>query len=461
MAFSRAKWMSRRGFLGSLTATALPAELHWLGIAEAGTLIRARKLSPVELTRHTLARIERLNPGLNAFITVTAEQAMADARRLENQKWRGPLHGIPVALKDLYDTRGVRTTAGSEHFAARAPEADAEVVARLRAAGAVIVGKANMDEFAYNYTGETSYFGTARNPWDRERSPGGSSGGSAVAVAAGMCMAALGSDTGGSIRLPAALCGVCGLKPSYGRLSTRGVLPLAWTLDTVGPMARSARDTGLVFAAMGGGEREAGPARRFGIPRAPFYEGMDGETAALLEAALRRFAGAREVAFPRIRAAAGAPELSHAYGTVIYAEAYTYHRERMETAKQRFHAGTRNTIALGATVTAAEYIAARRELEDWRARADELFDGVDLLLTPTAPGPAFPLGAPGGLIYLRNTSLWNLFGLPTISVPCGFTKTGLPVGLQITGRAGADWAVLEAAARLEADNGVPLRHPSE
>jgi len=242
--------LTRRAVFAALAAT--NTDPHWLSIAEAAAAIRARKLSPVELTRHCLARIAKLNPTLNAFITVTADQAVADAKALENQKPRGPLHGIPIALKDLYDTKGIRTTAASKQYANRIPTEDADVVRLLKAAGAIIIGKANMDEFAYNYTGETSAYGTARNPWNPALSPGGSSGGSAVAVAAGLCVAALGSDTGGSIRLPAAFCGITGYKPTWGQLSANGVLPLAWTLHTVGPMAPPAADAEAFYNAIGG-----------------------------------------------------------------------------------------------------------------------------------------------------------------------------------------------------------------
>ncbi len=441
---------SRRAFLASLSAAAAAPDLHWLSIPEAAALIRARKLSPVELTRHCLARIESLNPRLNAFITVMADEALAAARALEREKPRGPLHGIPIALKDLYDTKGVRTTAASRHFAARIPDADAEVVTRLKAAGAVILGKTNMDEFAYNYTGETSHFGTARNPWDTALSPGGSSGGSAVAVAAGMCFASLGSDTGGSIRLPAAFCGIAGFKPTYGLLPTAGVLPLAWSLDTVGPMARSPQDCQILFHAMGGRPAAAPRSLRFGIPRKPFFDTLDPETASLIDAAIARLSGAREVPFPAVEMILAAPELPAAYGDVIYAEAYTYHEPLMQRAPDLYHPQTRQTISLGQSVSTTRYIRARREMDRLRASAASLFSGVDLLVTPTAPGPAFPLGKPGSLVFLRNTSMWNLFGLPSISVPCGFTRDGRPVGLQITGRPGDDHLVLSAAASLTA-----------
>jgi aspartyl-tRNA(Asn)/glutamyl-tRNA(Gln) amidotransferase subunit A len=446
---------SRRHFLAALAAAASP-DLHWLSIDEAAALIRARKLSPVELTRHCLARIEKLDPTLRAFITVTADAALALAKHLENEKPRGPLHGIPIALKDLYDTKGIRTTAASKQFAHRVPTEDADVVRQLKAAGAIIIGKANMDEFAFNYTGETSYYGTARNPWNTALSPGGSSGGSAVAVAAGLCFAALGSDTGGSIRQPAAFCGITGFKPTYGKLSTRGALPLAWTLDTVGPMARSARDTEILFRAMGG-TGTAMKAPRFGIPRHPSFTQINAETLEIVESAIRQFPGARDVATPDIPAAPELPDMTRPYLRVINAEAYAYHREMLTKSPENYNPQIRQNLSFGASVTAADYIDARRELDDWRAKSPTLFPNVDLLLTPTTPGPAFPLGKPGTLLYLRNTALWNLFGLPTISVPCGFTKAGLPVGLQITGRAGEDALVLAAAAAFQKNN--PFRRP--
>jgi len=442
---------TRRAFLASLSAAAAPGQdLHWLSIDQAAALIRARKLSPLELTRHCLARIEKLNPRYNAFITVTSEQALADARRLESEKPRGPLHGIPIALKDLYDTQGVRTTAASQQFANRVPTADAEVVRRLKAAGAIIVGKANMDEFAYNYTSETSFYGPCRNPWDPALSPGGSSGGSAVAVAAGMCFAALGSDTGGSIRLPSAFCGIAGFKPSWGQLPVDGVLPLSWTLDTVGPMARSARDCAILFQAMGGAAGRPAKPPRIGIPRKPFFDQVPAE----LFNVAKLFPGAREVPFPAVEPSPVIPELTRPYLEVLNAEAYAYHRDILRKSPGLYHPQTRQNIANGESISAAAYIASRREMERLRALAGTLFPAVDLLISPTAPGPAFPLGQPGSLLFLRNTALWNLFGLPTITVPCGLSLSGLPLGIQITGRPGDDSLVLSAAAAFQKENAL-------
>src|SRR5579863_234832 len=225
-------------------------------IQQASEQIRAKKISPVELTRACLDRIELLNPRLNAFITVMAEPALAQARALETElhagKWRGPLHGIPIGLKDLFDTAGVKTTCGSAVFADRIPAEDAEVVKRLKRAGAVLIGKQNMHEFAYGSTSVPSHFGPVHNPWNTARIAGGSSGGSAAAVAAGLCFGALGSDTGGSIRQPAAFCGITGLKPTYGRVSTRGAIPLSWSLDHLGPMCRSVEDAALLLQVIAG-----------------------------------------------------------------------------------------------------------------------------------------------------------------------------------------------------------------
>lgn len=252
---------TRREALAALLAVSATAQTisssptDWT-LAQASEQIRRGKISPVELTRACLARINKLNPQLNAYITVMAEPALAQARALEAEgrtgKWRGPLHGIPIGLKDLFDTAGVKTTCGSAVFASRIPSEDAEVVRRLKAAGAVIVGKHNMHEFAYGATSIPTHFGAVHNPWNLDRIAGGSSGGSAAAVAAGMCFGAMGSDTGGSIREPASFCGVSGLKPTYGRVSMRGVVPLSWSLDHVGPICRTAADTALMLEVIAG-----------------------------------------------------------------------------------------------------------------------------------------------------------------------------------------------------------------
>ncbi|MBS1828541.1 MAG: amidase [Acidobacteria bacterium] len=454
--------MSRRSVLmagGFSAVAAVRGELHWLSMAEAARMVRARKVSPLELTEAALKRVEQ-HRGLNAFITVMAEEALRTARELTGARVRGPLHGIPIAVKDLYDTAGVRTTAASAHFAERVPTVDAEVVARLKAAGAVLLGKLNMDEFAYNFTSETSAYGVAHNPWKHGFTPGGSSGGSGVAVAAGLCYGALGSDTGGSIRLPAALCGVVGFKPTYGALPARGVLPLSWSLDHVGPMCRTVEDTRLMLGAMG---MPVGAASvkglRVGVPRALYWEKLHPEVAALVEKAAGVLGGVREVTIPALRMMEQIPVLPADYGTVITVEAFAYHEERAAKAPEKFHKGTLTSIRNGVGAPAPAYArAVRAMLEAREQNRALLFRDADLLAMPAAPGPAFALGSTADLIYLRNLAPWNFYGLPAVSLPCGFTGDGLPVGLQLVGPAGADAVVLAAAEVVEKALGVSGRH---
>lgn len=443
-----------------------PTDPADLTIVEAVALIQRRKLTPVELTEACVRRIEKLNPRLNAFITVLGSEALARAKALKpSSASKEPLHGIPIALKDLYDTAGVRTTAASAQWRDRVPDKDAVVVQRLKAAGAVLAGKANLDEFAYNFTSETSAFGASHNPWNTELSPGGSSGGSAIAVASGMSLGALGSDTGGSIRLPAAFCGVTGFKPTYGRVPTDGAAPLSWSLDHVGPMTRTAEDAALLHGVLSDHSLQirAPKGLRLGLARVPYWEQLDPEVErALTEAieTMRRFSrDVRDVTLPILPTGSESP-LPTTYRTVIFSEAYAFHREMATQHPERYHAGTRATIELGKSITAAEYILESREMVRLRASASSmLFRGVDLLLTPTAPGPAFKLGSQPSLVFLRNTAPWDLYGLPTVSIPCGFTKGGLPVGLQITGPPDGDGAVLSLAAAFQAETDFHRRRP--
>jgi len=483
--------LSRRRFAGVVVSarslSAAPRDPDRIDqLLDAAAVLRQRVISPVELAQSCLRRVERLNPHLNAFITVTAESAMKEARLAEKEiaagRWRGPLHGIPIALKDLFDTAGVRTSAGSAQYADRVPAEDAVVVQRLRAAGAVFLGKLNMDEFAYSFNSETSFYGLSRNPWDVRRSPGGSSGGSAIAVATGMCLAALGSDTGGSIRLPAALCGVTGLKPAYGRVSTRGVVPLAWSLDHVGPICRSARDAAAVLAVLSGGgrsdlacslppvppEREMFRATagklRLGLPKGPWLQGAEPEVKDAYESALKvmgRICGpAEEVDLPHLEPAS-LPEFPWAYLTIIQAEAYAFHEEMLKRTPERYHPATRQSIRYGEKIAVGEYIRARQEMVRLRAEVRRVFERVDLLITPTAPGTAFELGTPPNMIFLRNVAPWNLFGLPAISVPCGFTSRGLPVGLHIAGPPAREDLVLLLADLYQQSTDWHKRRPPE
>lgn len=412
-------------------------------LAEAAAAVRVRRVSPVELTRACLARIGRLNPSLNAFIEVAGDQALAEAKRLEGRRPAGPLHGVPVALKDLIDVAGMKTTAGSALRKDHVADRDAEVVTRLRAAGAIILGKLNMDEFAYNFTSETSYFGRVPNPWNRDRIPGGSSGGSAVAVAARLCFGALGSDTGGSIRLPAALCGIVGLKPAYGAVSTQGVVPLAWSMDHVGPMARNARDAALLLEGMTGRayplERRTS-SWRIGVVRRMFFDGIDAGVAREVEAAIaavgRIAAGVRDIELPAL------PEMP-----VIRAEAWAYHEPRLAADAARYHPHTLHEIREGEPVKLGAYARALRDLERVRREIAAVFREVDFVLTPACPLPACKFDSKPEFIYLRNSMPFNFFGIPSASIPCGFTDGGLPVGLQIS--APAEARVLSLAHAYE------------
>ena len=409
----------------------------------------------MEITRDCLARIEKLNPQLNAFLTVMVESALAEARRLEQEIaqgcWRGPLHGIPIALKDLIDTAGERTTSASALHENRVPTIDAEVVRKLRQAGAVILGKNNLHEFAYGGSSLVSHFGDVHNAWDPTRIAGGSSGGSATAVAAGLCCAAIGTDTAGSIRQPAALCGCVGLKPTYGRVSSRGVIPLSSSLDHIGPLTRSVEDSALVLEGIAGYDpddiisaevlvtdypsvlKESRQKLRVGIPRRYFFEELDPEVSSAMEHAIMGIdtlvAQVKEVRMevPTDR-------------TLQAAESYAYHAENVRKSPDLYQPETLRRIRTGEKVTAAEYIQRRSELEYARRSIRELFADVDVLVTPTTPAPAPPIAElkrnpdqlrPAELKLLRNTRPFNIWGLPAISVPCGFTQSGLPLGLQI------------------------------
>jgi aspartyl-tRNA(Asn)/glutamyl-tRNA(Gln) amidotransferase subunit A len=442
-------------------------------IVELSPRLRRKEVSPLELTRACLDRIDKLNPTLNAFITVTAESALAEARAAEIEinrgEWRGPLHGIPVALKDLIDTAGTRTTAASALFQNRVPAEDAEVVRRLRQAGAVILGKNNLHEFAYGGSSLVSFFGDVHNPWNAEHIAGGSSGGSAAAVAAGLCYAAIGTDTAGSIREPAALCGCVGIKPTYGRVSGRGVIPLSWSLDHVGPLAATVADAAIVLQAIAGydaldihsvdvpvsdyvGElSENTQTLRIGIPRAHFCDDLDEEVRGPVDRAIA-------VIGTLVAAVCDVHLELPTDRTVQAAESYAYHAENIARTPEIYQAETLRRVRSGADISATEYIQRRQELGRERRRAQALFANVDLLVTPTTPIPApaiaelkkYPAALrPAELILLRNTRPFNVWGLPAISVPCGFTKGGLPIGLQIAGPRWREDLVLRLAHAYE------------
>jgi aspartyl-tRNA(Asn)/glutamyl-tRNA(Gln) amidotransferase subunit A len=442
-------------------------------IAELAPRLRSREISPVVLTRECLERIEKLNPVLNTFITVTAESALAEARVAEAEiargEWRGPLHGIPVSVKDLIDTAGVRTTSASKLHENRVPGEDAEVVRRLRRAGAVILGKNNLHEFAYGGSSLISHFGEVRNPWDRGRITGGSSGGSAAAVVAGMGYASIGTDTAGSIREPAALCGCVGLKPTYGRVPSRGVFPLSPSLDHVGPLARSVADVAIVLQALAGfdaadlttpeipvadyvgGIRESGARLRVGVPRDYFFDDLDPEVASAMSHALD---GIRTIAAQVKEVLLEVPTDRR----LQKAESYATHAKWVKQNPELYDPETVRRIRSGEEVSAAEYIEQRRELDETRWSIRSIFADVDVLVTPTTPMPAPSITElkaspealrPAELKLLRNTRPFNVWGLPAISVPCGFTQSGLPIGLQIAGPPWREDLVLQLAFAYE------------
>jgi aspartyl-tRNA(Asn)/glutamyl-tRNA(Gln) amidotransferase subunit A len=449
----------------------------------ASERIRRKEISPVELTRACLAQIERLNPILNAFITITPEMAMAQARELEAEqkagKYRSALHGIPIALKDNIDTAGVRTTAASLLFADRVPDADAEVVRRLKAAGAIILGKLNLHEFAAGGTSVVSYFGAVRNPWDTSRSAGGSSGGSGAAVAAGLCYAALGTDTAGSIRVPAAHCGIVGLKPTYGRVSNRGVIPMSWTLDHVGPMCRTSGDSALILQAIAGYDqrdpssvdvpvpsyqdavRKSVKPLRLGVPKAFFFDGLASDTAESVNAAIellsRMTNGVREVTVPAVT-------------DLLYladAEAYAYHAPYLRNTPGLYQPSIRKRFQAAATVPLELYIRARKRVDELRRGIARVFESVDVLVTPTSKTLPYTIAeatqreneiiAPEPRI--PNTRAFNYFGIPTMSLPCGFSKNGLPIGLQVSSPAWEEARLLAIAHAYEQQTDWSQRRP--
>jgi len=409
-------------------------EICGLTLSEASAAVGRGELSPVDLTRACLERIARLDPQINSFIAVREKAAMAAANALTTELQaghnRGPLHGIPVALKDLIDVAGLATTAASELFANRVAAADAEVVRRLRAAGAIIVGKTNLHEFAYGGSGLISHFDVVRNPLNPLYITGGSSSGSAAAVAAGFCFAAIGTDTAGSIRLPAAYCGVVGLKPTYGLVSAEGVVPLAWSYDHVGPITRTVEDAALVMQAIANVEAPGldDGSLRFGVARKYFFEACDAEIATAVDRVAKRVS-AVEVEIP-----------VDEDRTVSNAEAFAYHEEFVAASPDKYQKETLRRIRSAEKITAAAYVRKRRELDALRQRAGELFREVDVIITPTVPilpSLISELEAnpeqlrPRELTMLRNTRPFNVLGVPAMSVPCGVTSSGLPIGIQL------------------------------
>ncbi|MCI0519410.1 MAG: amidase [Chloroflexi bacterium] len=448
-------------------------DLAALTLRDAARWIEDEEVSPVELTRAHLERICQVDGQVNSYITVLEKDAMRQAEAAEKEikagVRRGALHGIPLALKDLFETGGVRTTHGSRVLGGYRPEADGYVVSRLKNAGAVILGKTNMHEIALGVTNVNPHFGPCRNPWDLNRMTGGSSGGSAAALSAGMCLGALGSDSGGSIRIPASLCGVVGLKPTFGRVSLRGVLPLSWNLDHVGPMARRVADVAILLQAIAGYDVQDpasinAPAEEF---ITEMEDGVQGWRIAL--AGDEHFTEADEEVWSAVQAAAevfaslGAaveaadfPEGYLAAQTnirMLLSDAAAYHHERLANQPEDFGEDIRTRLQNGAAIAAPDYSLARREQSRLRRLYERFFEEYDVLLTPTTPVTAPLIEGPDALEEARRltrfTAPFNVTGLPALSLPCGFTRDGLPIGLQIVCRPWAEGLALRAAFAYE------------
>ncbi len=457
-------------------------ELTALSLHEAAGLIKTGEISPFELTKAHLVRIQQLDSRLKAFITITPEIALQQARQAEDEivhgEYKGALHGIPLALKDLFETQGIRTTAGSTFFADYIPEADAAVVQMLKEAGSVLLGKLNMHEIALGVTNENPHYGDCLNPWDLRRISGGSSGGCAAALAAGMCLGALGSDTGGSIRIPSSLCGVVGLKPTYGRVSLRGVIPLSWNLDHAGPMARNVRDTAILLQAIAGFDPQdawsvdkpvedylSRPVKhlkgwKIALASSDYFtdrEIVEDEVWQAVKQAAVVFAdlGAEveETSFPNAR------EAAMANGLITPCDGAAFHHQRLAENPGGFGEDVLKRLQAGAAYTSTEYSLARRMQTILRCQFNEFFDDYDLLLTPTTPvtaplrGSEDPVGR--ARVLTRFTSPFNLTGLPALSIPCGWSSENLPIGLQIVGAAWAEAKILSAGELFEQQQETP------
>jgi aspartyl-tRNA(Asn)/glutamyl-tRNA(Gln) amidotransferase subunit A len=468
------------------------AALACLSIQELGALYRKRKVSPVEVTRLMLERIERLNPALNAYLTVSADRALGEAKKAETELFggrgkkrdRGPLHGIPISLKDNIYTKDVRTTAGSKILRDFVPLHDAAVAKQLREAGAVLLGKTNLHEFAYGVTTNNPHYGPTRNPWDRDRIPGGSSGGSAAAVAAGLCYGSIGTDTGGSIRIPASLCGVVGLKPTFGLVSVEGTVPLSPKLDCVGPLARSVEDAALLLKPIlvrgkpsdSVTKAPRNPARkgkfRLGVPKEIYADAFAAEILEAFSKALSAYertgVSTNEVSVPLWHTT------EDAGNQIAWAEATHYHQQAgwFPVRADEYSEDVRGRIERGSRVTAVTYLKALEEREEFIRQLHSLLQEarLDALILPTTPIPAPLIGEetttidgneyPTRALLLRLNRPANLAGVPAISIPCGLTSQRLPIGLQLIGAVTDESMLLQIAAKFEKARPRPPRPPN-
>ena len=445
----------------------MPAEPQT--ITSLAAALQAREVTSSAVVERCLEQITQRDPSINAFITVLTDEARAAAREADREiaegHYRGALHGVPISIKDLFDVRGTGTTAASRVRANHRADADAPTVARLREAGAIIVGKTNLHEFALGTTNEESAYGPVRHPLDPNRSPGGSSGGSAASVLAEMAYASLGSDTGGSIRIPSAVCGLVGLKPAFRDITTIGCVPLSSSLDHVGPLCRSVADARLLYDILRGTPPQAAGARnnrplsdmRFGVLRDYFSALLDAQVALAFESACARLSAAgvalEDVTVPH------AEDIAPVYLHIALAEAAAFHAKTLENRADDYTPAVRQRLELGRYILAEDYVRALRGRDILRQEVNAALEGRDGLLLPTVPVPATRLGAttvkigandePVRNITLRLTQLFNITGHPAITVPCGRTAEGLPIGIQLVGAQGDTAALLDNAETLE------------
>jgi len=462
----------------------MAADLRYLTIGQLADAYRKKELSPVEVTEDSLARISELDGKLNSYITVTPELALEQAKQARDElvagKDRGRLQGVPVGLKDLYSTKGILTSGHSKVMMDYKPAADATTTTLMREAGSVLLGKLAMHEFAFGSPGPDSAFPVAKNPWNIEFMPGGSSSGSGTALAAGLCYGSLGSDTGGSIRGPASLCGIVGLKPTYGRVSRAGVLPLSWSLDHAGPMSRTVEDSAIILQAIAGYDPKDGASAnvpvgdyttnlkkgvkglKVGVPRAWFDEdlGTDQETLAAFDAAVKILEG-QGAQFVEIDSKPFS-DARNANTLILLAEAYAYHEANMQTRPQDYSSGIRDRMREASYISAADYINAQRARVTIRAQVNDILKTVDIIASPSSARPATrftEIDPAAAYIRPSYTNPYNLTGLPAISVAAGFSADGQPIGLQIGGRAFDEATVFQAAYAYEAATPWHDMHP--
>ncbi|MGN7164807.1 amidase [Paenibacillus cellulositrophicus] len=460
--------------------TTLHQELLYDTIAGLSERIRSRRISPVEITQMLLERIETLNPRLNAYVTVTADLALAQAKAAEVEimkgEYRGPLHGIPIAHKDIYNTQGIRTAVGSKILETFVPDTDATVVRKLGEAGAVLLGKVQTHEFAAGTLTNSPHFGPCRNPWNLEKSPGGSSGGSGSAVAAGLAYMGTGTDTGGSVRIPAAACGIVGLKPTYGRVSRHGIFPLSWSLDHAGPLTRSTQDAAICLQAMAGYDPLddtsadvsvpdfTGMLRgdlygiTIGIPSSFYYDGIDPEVEAALQAAMGQFkllgANVIEVEIPLLSRV-------NAIGNgICMGEVASIHEKWYREQPEQYGPDVRGMIEGARLIPAVHYLQAQRARRLLQQEYMQALSAADVLLTPTLPATA-----PGihdveiSMRFAELTMPTNVTGLPSLAMPCGFSAAGMPISMQLIGKPFAEAELIGIGHAYEQSTDWHFRHP--